>query len=76
MHGETVLRTYLANLYIEDGDRGTCFALRYEAENDQEAERIAQENDWEYLGEFLWEEECPDDVLAIIEKAVLQPTEH
>ena len=66
------MRVYLANMYIED----VCFALKYEVADDQEAELIADENDWEYLGEFMWEEDCPDEVEAMIELMVAEPTRH
>jgi hypothetical protein len=66
------LKVYLANNHID----GIDFALRYEAADEHEAQLIAQENDWEYLGEFMWEEDCPDDVLAMLERRLLNPSLH
>lgn len=66
------MKTYLANLYIDD----LRMALRYEAMDEDEAIFLAEENDWEYLGEFLWEEEVPEDVMAMIEYRVTNPVVH
>jgi hypothetical protein len=66
------MKTYLANLYIDD----IRMALRYEAEDEVEAIFLAEENDWEYLGEFLWEEGCPEDVMANLEYCLTDPTVH
>jgi hypothetical protein len=69
---DELLKTYLANLYIDD----LRMALRYEAMDEDEAISLAEENDWEYLGEFLWEEEVPEDVMAMIEYRVTNPVVH
>lgn len=74
--GISTIKDYLANMYIDDAEGSVCFALRYQASSDEEAEQIAQDNDWEYLGEFLWDESCPDEVEAIIQLRVMDPTVH
>lgn len=66
------MKTYLANLYIDE----IRMSLRYEAKDELEAISLAEENDWEYLGEFLWEEECPEDVMASLEYRLMDPTVH
>ena len=66
------MKVYLANMHAY----GRVFAIDYEAADQHEAELIAHENDWEYLGELMWREECPDEVEAMIQLMATEPKRH
>ncbi len=57
------MNIYLADLYQD----GKVIALQYEAADHQEAQLIADENDWDLLGELVFTEECDDMTEAIIQ---------
>ena len=65
------MRLFMANRYAG----GVCYSVDYEAKDEIDAERMADEHDWEYLGEFL-DEPCPDDVVAMLEFAMFDPVLH
>ncbi len=57
------------NVYLADfHSHGRIIALEYEAADDNEAQLIADENGWEYLGQLFWVEPCDETVEAIIQK--------
>ncbi len=57
------MNIYLADLHQD----GRVIALEFEAEDDQDAQLIADENGWDLLGEFVFMEECDDMTEAIIQ---------
>ena len=64
-------------LYLADNIVGNfIYCLEFEAANDKEAQDIAKEKGWVYLGEKEGEFPCDAEVEAAIEKAVYDPTIH
>ena len=66
------MKTYLAE-FQEDGLK---FCVSFDALSYRRAENIARKKGWTIVGEFIEDHECPDDVVAMIEKAVRNPSIH
>lgn len=64
--------TYLAD-WVEGG---TLFSVYFAAPSRRRAENIARLKGWTLVGEYVEEQECPDDMVAQIEKMVTNPTMH
>jgi hypothetical protein len=63
--------------YLADWVEGhTVFSVHFQAPNRRRAENIARLKGWTLVGEYVDEEECPDDIVAQIEKLVKNPTMH
>ena len=71
------MKTYLANVPVmDDEDFGFYLCVEYEAESQDDAEAISDENGWDYLGEKVCEIDCDDEIVAMIEKHAHNETEH
>jgi len=71
------MKTYLANSLMVEGEESDIYlCVEYLAESDEEAEAIAVECGWDYLGEKVGEVECDDEIVAMIEKQVRNETVH
>ena len=64
--------TYLAD-WVEGN---TIFSVHFQAANRRKAENIARLKGWTLVGEYIEEQECPDDMVAQIEKMITKPTMH
>lgn len=63
--------------YIADWvEAGTLFTTYFAASSRRRAENIARLKGWNLVGEYIDEQECPDDMVAQIEKMVTNPTMH
>lgn len=71
------MKTYLANIPImEDDDFDYYYCAEYEAESLEDAVAIANENEWEYLGEKVCEPDSEEAVEAMIERMAHNETSH
>jgi hypothetical protein len=63
--------------YIAEWSEGkTLFSVYFEAPDMRVAENIVRRKGWSLIGEFIEEQDCPDDMVAQIEKMVTNPTMH
>lgn len=66
---------YAESIQVHNGsDR--LMGHTYDAVDTKEAQAIAKHNGWEYVGEAVYEEECPDDVIAVVELHLTKPSIH
>lgn len=57
-------------------NEGKLFSHTFSADSWEEAEKIAKENGWELLGELVDEVACEDELAAMIEFRVTDPSVH
>ena len=60
----------------ESIENGIKFGHTYSASSFDHAEQIAIDQGWTLLGEFIYEEECSDDMIAMIERDSRNITVH
>ena len=66
----------LTRVWCAESERdGTLFAHTYDAPDTMTAKKIAVDNGWVFLGELV-DEGVEDDVVAMVEKAMINPTIH
>ena len=67
------MNTYVCDWVDKDG---MSYCVSFDAEDWQEAERIAKNKGWKLLGQYIEEHDCPADVEAMIEFNITDPTVH
>ncbi len=67
-----MMRMYCAQLEVN----GEIWAFSYPAEDDDEAQDIAEENGWECLGILEHEEDVSDQMVAALERWYYGDTVH
>lgn len=66
-------KTYLCE---RTTDLGAVYCTSFEASGWDEAEEIASERGWKLIGEYVEDQPCPDEMMAMIERSVTGATIH